>query len=137
MNKYLIISIALFYFFIACKSYKNLRRRQSAISFHSVYENDTLNVKVNDSMLFKNHKIDMIFEWGISKNTTVYITGNEFKIIGSFRTTEIVDKELNLEISRTLEFDTILKAKNGRYIDISANRKKVIIVQSKKIKIVE
>jgi len=122
---------------ISCSSYKNLPKGQSNISFHSVYENDTLNVKVNDSIRFKNHKIDMIFEWGISKNTSIYINGNEFRVSGTFKTTDIIDKELDLKIKRTLKFDTILKAKNGRYIDFFARDKEIIIEQSKNIRIVE
>ena len=122
---------------ISCSSYKNLPKGQSNISFHSVFENDTLNVKVNDSIRFKNHKIDMIFEWGISKNASIYINGNEFRVSGTFKTTDIIDKELDLKIKRTLKFDTILKAKNGRYIDFFARDKEIIIEQSKNIRIVE
>ncbi|WP_162558721.1 hypothetical protein [Robertkochia solimangrovi] len=122
---------------ISCNAYKNLEKGQSAISFHSAFENDTLNVKVNDSIRLENHKIDMIFEWGISKNSTIYVNGKEFRVAGTFKTTEIIDKELGLKINRTLRFDTILKAKNGRYIDIGANNEDMIIEQRKKIRIVE
>ncbi|RIA09722.1 hypothetical protein OE09_1568 [Flavobacteriaceae bacterium MAR_2010_72] len=79
----------------------------------------------------------MIFEWGISKNSTIYVNGKEFRVTGTFKTTEVIDKELGLKFNRTLKFDTILKAKNGRYIDIGANNEDILIEQRKKIKIVE
>ncbi len=53
----------------------------------------------------------MIFEWGISKNSTIYVNGNEFRVAGTFKTTEVIDKELGLKFNRTLKFDTILKSK--------------------------
>ena len=137
INTGILIILPILGILISCSSYKNLPKGQSNISFHSVYENDTLNVKVNDSIRFKNHKIDMIFEWGISKNALIYINGNEFRVSGTFKTTDIIDKELDLKIKRTLKFDTILKAKNGRYIDFFARDKEIIIEQSKNIRIVE
>ena len=79
----------------------------------------------------------MIPELGISKYSAIYVNGTDFRVSGTYKTTEIIDKELGLKFNRTLEFDTILKAKNGRYIDIGANDKKVIIDQRKKTKIVE
>ena len=79
----------------------------------------------------------MIPEWGISKNASIYVKGKEFKVSGTYKTTEIIDKELGLKINRTLKFDTILKAKNGRFIDIGANNEKILIEQRKKIRIVE
>jgi len=137
INKGILIILPVLIILISCNSYKNLKNGQSAISFHSSFENDTLNVKVNDSIRLENHIIDMIFELGISKNSTIYVTGKEFKVSGTYKTTEIIDDELGLKVNRTLEFDTILKVKNGRYIDISANNKSVIIKQRKKIKLVE
>ena len=98
----------------SCNSYKNLRKGESAISFHSVFENDTLNVKVNDSIRFQNHKIEMVSEWGISKNSTIYVAGKELRISGTYKTTEIIDNDFGVKFNRTLKFDTILKAKNGR-----------------------
>ena len=121
----------------SCNSYKNLRKGESAISFHSVFENDTLNVKVNDSIRFHNHKIEMVYEWGISKNSTIYVAGKEFSISGTYKTTKIIESDFGVKFNRTLKFDTILKAKNGRYIDISANDEKIIVEQSKKIRIVD
>ena len=79
----------------------------------------------------------MIFELGISKNVSITVKGNEFKVSGSFKTTDIIDKQLGLKVKRILKFDTILKAKNGRYINIRANHKEIIIEQHKKIRIVE
>jgi len=75
----------------------------------------------------------MIQEWGISSNSTIYLKGNEFRISGKYKTT--VDKEL--EIKRTLIFDTILKSKNGRFIDLNGRFNDVYIEQSNKVKIVE
>ena len=79
----------------------------------------------------------MIPEWGISKNASIYVNGKEFRVSGTYLTTEIIDKELGLKINRTLKFDTILKAKNGRYIDFFARDKEIKIEQSKNIRIVE
>ena len=79
----------------------------------------------------------MIPELGISKNASIYVKGKEFRVSGTFKTIEIIDKELGLKINRTLKFDTILKAKNGRFIDIGANNEKTLIEQRKKIRIVE
>ena len=121
----------------SCNSYKNLEKGESSISFHSAFEKDTLNVKINDSSHFKNHRIIMIPEWGISKNTSTNVEGEQFRIKGTFKTTEILDKEFGIIISRKLEFDTILKAKDGRYVDIAGHRNRVFIVQSKKQTIVE
>jgi len=135
-NKFL-LNLIIIIGLISCNSYRNLPKGQSNISFHSAFENDTLNVKINDSIRFKNHKIEMIPEWGISKNASIYVTGKEFRVSGTFKTTEIIDKELGFVINRILEFDTILKAKNGRYIDIGANEKQIFIVQKKKITKVE
>ena len=137
INKGILIILSALIILISCNSYKDLKKEQSAISFHSAFENDTLNVKVNDSIRLQNHKIDMILELGISKYSTIYVNGTDFRISGTYKTTEIIDKELGLKFNRTLEFDTILKAKNGRYIDIGANDKNIIIDQRKKIKIVE
>ena len=136
-NKKLILVLTFICGMISCNSYKNLPQGQSNISFHSAFENDTLTVKVNDSIRFKNHRIEMIPEWGISKNASIYVKGKEFKVSGTYKTTEIIDKELGLKINRTLKFDTILKAKNGRFIDIGANNEKTLIEQRKKIRIVE
>jgi hypothetical protein len=79
----------------------------------------------------------MIPEWGISKNASIYVNGKEFRVSGTYKMTEIIDKEFGIKINRTLEFDTILKAKNGRYIDIGANEKQILIVQKKKVTKVE
>ncbi len=92
---------------------------------------------VNDTIRFQNHRIVMIPEWGISKNAWFYVAGKEFRVSGFYKTTEILDKELGIKINRTLEFDTVLKAKNGRYIDIGANEKQIFIVQEKKVTKVE
>jgi len=137
INNKLILTLTFIFRMISCNSYKNLPKGQSNISFHSAFENDTLTVKVNDSIRFKNHRIEMIPEWGISKNTSIYVNGKEFRVSGTYKTTEIIDKEFGVEINRTLKFDTILKAKNGRYIDIGANNEKILIEQRKKIRIVE
>lgn len=106
---------------ISGNPYKGLKKGQSVISFASSFENDTINVKVNDSIGLQNHKIDMIFEWRIFKNTTIYVNGKEFKISGNYKTTETIDEVLGIIVDRTLYFDTILKAKNGRNIFIGAN----------------
>ena len=135
-NKILLI-LTLVFGLISCNSYKNLPKGQSNISFHSAFEYDTLNVKVNDSIRFKNHRIEMIPEWGISKNSSIYVYGKEFRVSGTYKTTEIIDKEFGIEINRTLKFDTILKAKNGRYIDIGANEKQIFVVQKSKVTKVE
>ncbi len=79
----------------------------------------------------------MIPEWGISKNAWFYVTGKEFRVSGFFKTSEVLDKEFGITINRALKFDTILKAKNGRYIDIGANEKEIFIVQKKKMTKVE
>jgi len=118
---------------LSCSTYKNLKRGESSISFHSIYGNDTLTVSINDSVIYNNHSIGMIQEWGISSNSTIYLKGNEFRISGKYKTT--VDKEL--EIKRTLIFDTILKSKNGRFIDLNGRFNDVYIEQSNKVKIVE
>ncbi len=133
----LILILILIIGLISCNSYRNLPKGQSNVSFHSVFENDTLHVKVNNSIRFKNHRIEMMPEWGISKNSSIYVSGKEFRVSGTFKTTEIIDRALGLKINRTLNFDTILKAKNGRYIDIGANNEKILIEQRKKIRIVE
>ncbi len=137
INRGILIILPVLSILISCNSYKDLKNGQSAISFHSAFENDTLNVKVNNAIRLQNHKIDMISELGISKYSTIYVNGTDFRVSGTYKTTKIIDKELGLKFNRTLEFDTILKAKNGRYIDISANDKSIIIDQRKKIKIVE
>ncbi|UAB82324.1 hypothetical protein INR76_06070 [Marixanthomonas sp. SCSIO 43207] len=137
LNNKIILILTFLFGLISCNSYKNLPKGQSNISFHSAFENDTLNVKVNDSIRLKNHQIEMIPEWGISKNASIYVDGKEFRVSGTYKTTEVIDKEFGIEINRTLEFDTILKAKNGRYIDIGANEKQIFIVQSKKVTKVE
>lgn len=137
INRGILIILPVLIVLISCNSYKDLKKGQSAISFHSAFENDTLNVKVNNSIRLQDHKIDMIPELGISKYSTIYVNGTDFRVSGTYKTTEIIDKELGLKFNRTLEFDTILKAKNGRYIDIVANDKNVIIEQRKKTKIVE
>lgn len=135
-NKIILILIILFGL-ISCNSYKNLPKGQSNISFHSSFKNDTLNVKVNDSIRFQNHRIEMIHEWGISKNASIYVAGKEFRVSGTYKTTEIIDIEFGIEINRTLKFDTILKAKNGRHIHIGANEKQIFIVQKNKATKVE
>ena len=121
----------------SCSSYKKLEKGESSISFHSAFEKDTLNVQINDSIHFKDHRIIMIPEWGISKNASTVVEGKQFRIKGTFKTTEILDKELEITISRKLEFDTILEAKDGRYIDISGHQNSIFIEQRKKQIIVE
>lgn len=59
------------------------------------------------------------------------------RVSGSFKTTEIMDTILGFVIERTLEFDTILRAKNGRYIDIGANIEEIFIEQREKVRKVE
>jgi len=137
LNNKIILILTFVFGLISCNSYKNFPKGQSNISFHSAFENDTLNVKVNDTIRFKNHRIEMIPEWGISKNTSIYVDGKEFRVSGTYKTTEVIDKEFGIEINRTLEFDTILKARNGRYIDIGANEKQIFVVQKKKVTKVE
>ena len=141
MNKKIVpcfIILTLISGIISCNLYNNLPKGQSLVSFHSAFENDTVNVKINENIRLKNHKIEMIPEWGISKNASIYVKDeDEFRISGSFKTTETVDTILDFVIKRTLEFDTILKAKNGRYIDIGANIEEVVIEQRKKVRKVE
>ena len=43
----------------------------------------------------------MIPELGISKNASIYVKGKEFRVSGTFKTIEIIDKELGLKINRT------------------------------------
>jgi len=137
LNKKLILILTLIIGLISCNSYKNLPKGQSSLSFSSAFTNDTINVWVNDTIRFQNHRIEMIPEWGISKNAWFYVTGKEFRVSGFYKTTEVIDKEFGIKINRTLEFDTILKAKNGRYINIGANEKQIFVVQEKKVTKVE
>ena len=118
---------------ISCNTYKDLKEGETSLSFTTIYENDHLDLKVNDSLVFNNHKIDMAWSLGISKNSTISLIGNKFRLKGKYNA--VIDPEFN--IARALEFDTVIYAKDGRYIDVKAGAKKVYVEQRKKIRKIE
>lgn len=117
---------------VSCGSNRFLPKNHANIAFHSVYEKDKITVTVNDSLRFDEHSINMIFEWGVSGNASFLEQGKIFRIRGQFDAVEEIDYRFDMLIERTLKFDTVINAENGRYINFFARHDEVVVEQYKK-----
>jgi len=113
-----------------CKSYNLMNKNEGFnLTFSSIYEKDTCNLKVNDSVVFSNKLIITNNELGIS-NTFLNLP-NLKKIDFSISFISTLKTRFGNE-SRNVNLDTIIYSKNGKHLLIEARFDKIIIFQQKK-----